>query len=158
PPASIIVHDNVNPTSIGSRNRRHVRETSITRSDEDVRSCIRQLPPSPTGYTFSVRQRVAQFRYFKNKLDLDRAPDDSINLFNATVIAVLPIDAVDIVRRFVEALFITNAETNLNIAGRLFNNRETSYDLNPRNRSGSMSVEEQIQSRGDWCHNVIVEY
>ena len=88
PPASIVVHDNVNPTSIGSRNRRHVRQTSTTRSDEDVRSCMRQLPPLPIGFTFSVRQRVAQFQYFKNKVDLDQTPHDTVNLFNANVIAV----------------------------------------------------------------------
>ncbi|CAF1164515.1 unnamed protein product [Adineta ricciae] len=160
-PPSMIVHDKIQPTSIGTRNRHHRRATSTTRSDEAARSCMRNLPPSPTGYTFSIRQRIEQFQYFKQQSDIHIKPNQSNNLFNSTIIAVLPTDAVDIVRRFVEALFITHTEANLNIAGRLFNNRQTSdaYKLTTNLSSHAeiqMSMEEQIEDRGNWCHNLLV--
>lgn len=87
-PSSLVIFDSVNPTSIGSRDRRAIPGTVTTRSDEAVRSCMRRLPPIPTGYTFSVRQRVEQFQYFKDKLDMKAKQDENIDLFTAAIIAV----------------------------------------------------------------------
>lgn len=87
-PSSLIIHDTINPTSIGSRYRQHIQETPNTRSDEQVRSCIRQIPPLPLNYTFSICQRVEQFQYFKNRFDITIQPNSSIDIFNASIIAV----------------------------------------------------------------------
>ena len=87
-PKHLILHDNVNPTSIGSRNRYDIQKTQNTRSDEQVRTCMRQIPPLPTGYTFSIRQRIEQFQYFKNLSDTKVKLNGSIDLFNVAVIAV----------------------------------------------------------------------
>jgi hypothetical protein len=175
PPPTLLLHDTINPTSIGSRYRDDVQGSVDTRSDEAVRSYMRQIPPLPTGYTFSIRQRIEQFQYFKNKKDMSMKPDQFVNLFNSVVIAVckysqiidkyspcishllVPVDAVDIVRKFVEALFITHTETNLNTVGRLFDDRDASDDSDPLNNS-PLSIEEQLQDRGDWCRNVVVQY
>ena len=87
-PESLVLHDTVNPTSIGSKRRYDIQATAEIRADETVRSCMRQIPPLPAGYTFSIRQRVEQFGYFKNQLDLKIKPDQSTDLFNVALIAV----------------------------------------------------------------------
>jgi hypothetical protein len=87
-PSSLVLHDSINPTSIGSRDRRFVSGAANIRSDESVRTCIRQIPSVPPGYTFSIRQRVEQFQYFKNNLDIKTKQDKTMDLFNVAVIAV----------------------------------------------------------------------
>jgi hypothetical protein len=46
------------------------------------------IPPIPLGYTYSIRQRIQQFQYFKNKYDTSQKQDDSMDLFNVSIIAV----------------------------------------------------------------------
>lgn len=87
-PSSVILLDPNIPNSIGSKNRQAIPATADTRSDEAVRSCIRNLPPVPHGYTYSILQRAEQFLYFKDKLDMVTKQDDSIDLFNISIIAV----------------------------------------------------------------------
>lgn len=87
-PSSLILLDPVFPTSIASKDRNAIMATATTRSDESVRSCMRNLPPVPNGYKFSLQQRAQQFQYFKQKHDLTHQQNPCMDLFNAAVIAV----------------------------------------------------------------------
>lgn len=87
-PSSIVLFDLINPTSIGSKDREAIPATMDTRSDEETRSCMRRIPVPPPGYTFSIRQRIQQFQYFKNKQDIKPKQNESIHLFNAAIIAL----------------------------------------------------------------------
>lgn len=87
-PASLVLHDAINPSSIGSKNREAIPTTATTRSDETVRSCIRNIPPVPQGYAFSMQQRVQQFQYFKAKQDDKFNQNKFVDLFNVAIIAV----------------------------------------------------------------------
>lgn len=87
-PSSLILLDTVNPTSIGSKDRHAISATVNTRSDESVRSCMRNLPPLPPGYNFSIQQRVKQFQYFKNQHDINHHQNPTLDLFNVAIIAV----------------------------------------------------------------------
>ena len=88
PPSSLVFHDVVNPTSIASKDREAIVGSATTRSDEMVRSCMRNIPLVPPGYTFSTRQRIQQFQYFKAKHDIKIGQDPTIDLFNVAIIAV----------------------------------------------------------------------
>lgn len=90
PPHSLTLFDRMNPTAIGTKNRQFVGETLYTRSDEQVRTCIRNLPPVPSGYTFSIPQRIQQFQYFKAKSDIKQKMKQNqiIDLFDVAIIAV----------------------------------------------------------------------
>ena len=87
-PTSLVLLDSDNPTAIGSKDRQAVSGSAQTRSDEAVRSQMRNIPPVPHGYAFSTRQRVQQFQYFKNQLDLNAKQDDTVDLFNASIVAI----------------------------------------------------------------------
>jgi hypothetical protein len=87
-PSSLVIFDSVHPTSIASKDRHAISATANTRADEEARSCMRNIPEVPRGYTFSTRQRIEQFQYFKDKLDIRTKQNESIDLFNVAVIAV----------------------------------------------------------------------
>ena len=87
-PASLILLDSDNPTSIGSKDRHAIPATSNTRSDEAVRSCMRHLPPVLSGYDFSIQQRAKQFLYFKNQHDITHHQNPIMDLFNVAILAV----------------------------------------------------------------------
>ena len=87
-PSSLVILDSIHPTSIASKNREAIAATPTTRSDEKVRTCMRNIPVVPPGYTFSISQRIKQFQYFKHKLDIKIKQDDSINLFIVALIAI----------------------------------------------------------------------
>ncbi len=87
-PPSLILYDPIIPTAIGSKDRHAIRRTANTRSDEEVRSCMRNLPPMPAGYNFSIQQRVKQFQYFKNQHDITHQQNPTMDLFNVAIIAV----------------------------------------------------------------------
>ena len=170
-PPSLILLDNIYPTSIASVNRKDIPKTSKIRSDEEVRSCMRKLPPVPNGYTFSIPQRIKQFQYFKEKLDKNTKQNELVDLFNATIIAVckhlisnyttyfsfilVPDDATKTVRQFVESLFITHAETRLNTSGRLVCDDDTNNNNNVNIHHIHMNREAWIIDRGEWCRDVI---
>ncbi|CAF4870689.1 unnamed protein product, partial [Rotaria socialis] len=81
------------------------------------------VPEPPNNYRFS----------FKQKLEMD-----------PNIVAVLPNNASDALRRFVEALFITHAETKLNTIGHL-DQLSTS-----RNTDQIASID-----CNEWCRNLI---
>lgn len=178
-PSSLILLDPIHPTSIGSKDRRAIPATSnTTRSDEAVRSCMRHLPPVPPGYDFSIQQRVKQFLYFKNQYDINHYQNPAMDLFNVAILAVckscpllivvslytpllVPDDASEAVRRFVEALFITHAETKLNTSGRLLHLDDADDDSytaeNHKDNPNDDSIlrEKQVLDREEWCLNLV---
>ena len=87
-PFDLILLDTVNPTSIGSKDRQAIPASANTRSDETVRSCMRNLPPLPPGYTFTVQQRARQFEYFKHQRDINHHQNPTTDLFNVAILAL----------------------------------------------------------------------
>ena len=87
-PSTLILHDAINPTSIGSKDRESIAGSATTRSDEMARSCMRKIPSAPPGYAFSTRQRIQQFQYFKSKQDIQTGQHTTIDLFDVAIIAV----------------------------------------------------------------------
>ncbi|CAF2085486.1 unnamed protein product [Rotaria magnacalcarata] len=76
------------------------------------------VPEPPNNYRFSFKQKLEMDRFFHEKKYLN-SPNLHLDLYQANIVAVLPNNASDALRRFVEALFITHAETKLNTIGHL---------------------------------------
>lgn len=166
-PASLIQLDPIHSIAIASKDRNARKTTETTRSDESVRLSMRHLPPVPNGYRFSIQQRAKQFQYFKQQHDLNHKQNPVIDLFNATVIAVVPEDCSETVRRFVEALFITHTQPKLNTSGRLVTDLLNSHTDN-RDRidipyhlaegcspTSNIAIEIQQMDRDEWCLDLI---
>lgn len=163
-PSSLIQLDSVHPIAIASKDRHARKATETTRSDENVRLYMRHLPPVPNGYKFSIQQRAQQFQYFKQQHDLIHKQNPVMDLFNTTVIAVLPEDCSETVRRFIETLFITHTEAKLNTSGRLV----TDLNNDDRDRidipyhlaegcspTSDIAIEIQLMDRDEWCLDLI---
>ncbi len=58
-------------------------------------------------------------------------------------------DATEIVRKFVESLFITHTEPNLNTSGRI---------LHSNNNNNNNNNNDNNDDRGQWCRNLIVPH
>jgi len=132
------------------------------RSKEDSLICIDAVPKPPSGYTFSNRQMLLQTTYFHKKQDKNLSNAD-IDLYNATIVAVckfyifglsfssifllVPGTCSDMFRCTIESLFITYAETNLNVIGNVLNyNPQVNYQ--PLNNPWLV--------RGDeWCQGLL---
>ncbi|CAF1317270.1 unnamed protein product [Adineta steineri] len=125
---------------------------SETRSDRAAGSCMNDLPPFPSDkYAFSVRQSAEQFQYFKQIQD-KYFPNFNVDLYNATIIAVLPDNCSTPLFRLLEALFVTHAQTNLNTLGHL-----ECIDLKQKKVNNSEQIRSKldiITDRGDWCRNL----
>ncbi|CAF1520413.1 unnamed protein product [Rotaria magnacalcarata] len=76
------------------------------------------VPLPPNNYRFSFEQKLEIDRFFHEKKYLN-SPNLHLDLYQANIVAVLPNNASEALRRFVEALFITHAETKLNTIGHL---------------------------------------
>ena len=61
--------------------------SSWTRTREDCRTCVEDVPRPSTGYVFSNRQVALQAQYFHKKRD-ETLPNNDIDLYNATVVTV----------------------------------------------------------------------
>ena len=57
---------------------------SLQRNVALVRWCVDNVPLPPPNYHFSLRQRIEQFDFFQNKLDL--YPSRYLDLYNATIV------------------------------------------------------------------------
>ncbi|CAM4984140.1 unnamed protein product [Rotaria socialis] len=101
------------------------------RQMEDCTIYVESVPKPSTGYIFSNRQIGLQLSYFNKKRDKD-LPNQAIDLYNATIVAVLPETCSEMLRLTVESLFITHAETKLNTIGNILNKNSTgnTYPLN----------------------------
>ncbi|CAF4518539.1 unnamed protein product [Rotaria sp. Silwood1] len=101
------------------------------------------VPIPPNGYRFSYEQKNAIDRFFSDKLYLN-TPNLHMDLYQTTIIAILPVDATAAIRRFVEALFITQAETKLNTMGHL-DQFVSTHTVNPM----------LTTAYDDWCRNLV---
>ncbi|CAF4128179.1 unnamed protein product [Adineta steineri] len=153
-PPSLMLLDRAHPTSIAPKDKNAIKATLKTRADELVRTCMRNLPYPPKGFGFSRRQRVEQYQYFKAKKDILPKLDQSVNLFNVAIIAVLPLNVSEVVRRFIEALFITHTEAKLNTFGRLCHDNDDD-DNNNNNNEKNYVNSNTILGRGYWCRNIV---
>jgi len=73
----------------------------------------------------------------------------NFSIFNYLILLifyVVPLDVSRAVRQFIEALFITHAETKLNTSGRL---------LHQNDGDDSISSQARVMDRGVWCRNLI---
>lgn len=93
-----------------------------------------------------------------------------VTLFNFIIdsyfYSIVPEDVSESVRRFVEALFITHAETKLNTSGRLLHlNDEPNQNMESNSSSSGqttttttitypMSLEMQAFDREEWCRDL----
>ncbi|CAF1515766.1 unnamed protein product [Adineta steineri] len=120
--------------------------TSIhTRSDHASGSCMIALPSFPSDqYIFSLRQCAEQYQFFKNKQDL-RTPNFDLDLYDASIIAVLPDSCSITLKRLIESLLITHAQTKLNTLGHL-----DGYDV-----LNSTQQHHPLNCNYHWCQNLV---
>ncbi len=57
------------------------------KDDEKIKLFIKNLPPPPPDYRFSMRQYYLQYAYFKSRRH-ESIPNEHLDLYNAKVIAV----------------------------------------------------------------------
>jgi hypothetical protein len=133
----------------------------MIRTDEEAEQLARNVPEPPMGYAFSYRQKEEQKQFFQVKNENRVFPSDFVHLYNYAIVAVcmsivfsyfksfifiyffvlVPDDCSRDLRKFIEALFVTHAETKLNLIGRLTHEYPTAlYDKS---------------IRGNWCSNLI---
>ncbi|CAF4210926.1 unnamed protein product [Rotaria sp. Silwood2] len=101
------------------------------RTRRDCEICVDAVPKPSKGFTFSKRQIMLQTQFF-HKLQDKTLPNQNIDLYNATIVAVLPETTTDMFRYTIESLFITYAETNLNTIGNVLNDHQNmeQYPMN----------------------------
>ena len=116
------------------------------RAIEDCRVCVEAVPKPPMRHTFSNRQIVLQTEYFHKKRDKN-LPNQEIDLYDATIVAVLPENCSDMLRYTIESMFITHAEAKLNTVGHVLNHDQpTDYFL----------LNDPWLIRGDdWCQGLV---
>ncbi|CAF3752400.1 unnamed protein product [Rotaria sp. Silwood1] len=116
------------------------------RTRRDCEICVEAVPKPSKGYTFSNRQIMLQTQYF-HKLQDKTLPNQTIDLYNATIVAVLPETSSDMFRYTIESLFITYAETNLNTVGNVLNE-------NPNGEQYPMNDPWFVRS-SNWCQGLL---
>ncbi|CAF3283258.1 unnamed protein product [Rotaria sp. Silwood2] len=116
------------------------------RTRRDCEICVDAVPKPSKGYIFSNRQIMLQTQYF-HKLQDKTLPNLNIDLYNATIVAVLPETSSDMFRYTIESLFITYAETNLNTVGNVLND-------NPNGEQYPMNDPWFVRS-SNWCQGLL---
>lgn len=112
--------------------RMHTTTTMLNSpQDATVQKYLNDLPKAPDGYTFSIRQIQKQIDFFRKNFAHTKI-FTQVPLYNATIIAVLPLDTSDLFRQIVHSLFVTHTEAKLNTLGHLFNlDTKTNTNLKP---------------------------
>lgn len=105
--------------------------------DQNIQNCLSYVPKPPPGYKFSKQQIDQQMQFFISEKNTESFNVD-FDVYNATIIAVLPPSTSDLLRRMVHSLFVTHTEAKLNTLGHLF---DIPSDRNVHN--------------GVWCSNLI---
>lgn len=103
------------------------RTTTIGDRDPLIELRLTYVPKPPEGYRFSRRQLIKQYHYFSMKLE-EKSPNDRLDVYQAKMIALLPSNSSESFRQIIHALFVTHAETKLNIMGHLFDFTETNSE------------------------------
>ncbi|CAF1520678.1 unnamed protein product [Adineta ricciae] len=117
------------------------------RSKEDCQVCIQAVPRPPDEFTFSNRQILRQAEYFHNKRD-KTLPNRDIDLYHATIVAVLPDSCSNMFRDVIESLFITYADTTLNTIGNVLREEQQRNHYYPLNDPWSTRSK-------NWCNGLV---
>ncbi|CAF1447716.1 unnamed protein product [Adineta steineri] len=104
---------------------RDILDKDDLRKDKEIQKMLNNLPTPPPNYGFSQRQYHQQYSFFQTRKDQKTLFNKELDLYNAKIIAVLPEDASPVLRRVIEALFITHADTKLNSTGHLVSRNHT---------------------------------
>ncbi|CAF4131164.1 unnamed protein product [Adineta steineri] len=107
------------------------------RTTTNVAWCMNNLPSPPPSYQYSLRQKLEQLNFFRNRLDF--LTSRFLNLYNTTIVMVLPESASDEMGHLIQALLVTYAEPTLN---------RTVHDTNDR-----ISTSTNINDA--WCQHLI---
>ncbi|CAF1431374.1 unnamed protein product [Adineta steineri] len=117
--------------------------------DQEAGAYMTDLPPLPSeNYTFSIHQRSKQIQLLKDKRECLK-PNLHLDLYNATIIAVMPEGYTELFYRLIEALFITRAQTKLNILGHL------DGMIVENNNSNDINARIVDDRRGNWCQDLV---
>ena len=116
------------------------------RTKQDAVACTDAIPRPPTNYVFSNRQLVLQTQYFHQNRD-KTLPNMNIDLYQATIVAVLPDECSDMFRNTIEALFVTYAESQLNTFGNVVI-EEAQINENP-------AFNPWFLRDGTWCQGLL---
>ena len=93
--------------------------TASVQYADSIRKCLATLPIPPTGYKFTNFQIRKQYEFFTMK-HYQKQINHFYTVYNATMIAVLPLNTSEVFRRLIHSLFITHTEAKLNKLGHLF--------------------------------------
>lgn len=131
-----------------------------------IQGFLDNLPAPPRGYQFSQRQHERQMRFFRKEYHR-HLPKVGISLFRANIIALctylhwiviekedlssiflVPPNVSIVFRQFIQALFITHSEVNLNSIGHL---------VTPNHAPNNMPLSRQTTApaRGEWCRELV---
>ena len=69
------IHDSI---GVGEASSKHIRDSIL------VRWCVNNLPQPPPTYQFSMRQRIEQYEFFRDRLDL--FPTRFFDLYNTAIV------------------------------------------------------------------------
>lgn len=100
------------------------------RSSALVHWCMINLPSPPPNYKFSVRQRIEQFTFLRDRIDVH--PTRFLDLYNAAIVLarkctctggctdcpcllLVPTDSSDDMRHLIHALLVAYTDTKLNV-------------------------------------------
>ncbi|CAF3318596.1 unnamed protein product [Rotaria sp. Silwood2] len=120
------------------------KELLDSTEDTSLLTYANDISTPPSGYRFSLEQKMAIDRFFHEEKYVN-SPNLHLDLYQATIIAVLPENTSAAFRRLVEALFITQAETKLNTIGHL-HQLIGSTDINQVS---------SIECNDEWCRNLV---
>ncbi|CAF1426785.1 unnamed protein product [Rotaria sordida] len=109
----------------------------------DTYTYANDVPSPSANHRFTHRQKLGIEQFFREEKYLN-SPNQRLDLYQAAIVAVLPINATAALRRIIEALFITHADTQMNTEGHL--DKLWLKDSVTHQRT-SESV--------DWCRNLL---
>ncbi|CAF3554163.1 unnamed protein product [Adineta steineri] len=98
-----------------SHSKYNVQDSSnntYIRSDHNASWCMNNIPSPPSNYQFSLRQKLDQREFFRNRFDLFTSR--YVNLYNSAIVMALPDNSSDEMRHLIQALLVTHAEPKLN--------------------------------------------
>ncbi|CAF1165110.1 unnamed protein product [Adineta steineri] len=82
------------------------------RTTTNVAWCMNNLPSPPPNYQYSLRQKLDQWNFFRDRLDF--LTSRFLNLYNRTIVMALPESASDEMGHLIQALLVTYAQPKLN--------------------------------------------
>lgn len=126
------------PLPIEEANQKNNSYQQMHTINHDIELFLKNIPKPPQSYQFSKRQIDKQIEFFQRNM-LNAPFNDQVNVYKATIIALLPPNTSDLFRRIVHSLFVTHTEAKLNTLGHIFDSSTRTIIL--RNRH--------------WCDNLI---